>query len=97
MRDQYHIRRDYVYDRLVQMGFEVERPNGAFYMFPSIHKFGLDSSSFAYRLLEEQRVAVVPGNAFTPYGEGYIRLSYACSMSVLESAMDRLETFVAPL
>jgi aminotransferase len=97
MRDQYQLRRDYVYNRLLQMGFVVARPDGAFYMFPSIRKFGLDSSTFAYRLLEEQRVAVVPGNAFTSYGEGYIRLSYACSMSVLERAMDRLETFVASL
>jgi aminotransferase len=97
MRDQYQLRRDYVYNRLLQMGFEVVRPDGAFYMFPSIRKFGLDSSTFAYRLLEEQRIAVVPGNAFTSYGEGYIRLSYACSMSIIETAMDRVETFVASL
>jgi aminotransferase len=94
MREQYQVRRDYVYDRLIQMGFDVVKPEGAFYIFPSIRQFGLDSTSFAYRLLDEQRVAVVPGNAFTSYGEGFIRISYASSMDTLQTALDRIETFI---
>ena len=97
MREAYARRRDYAYARLVAAGFDVDKPEGAFYIFPSVRKFGLDSTSFAYRLLEEQRVAVVPGSAFTPYGEGYVRLSYACSMETLAAALDRIETFAASL
>ncbi|HZG75254.1 MAG TPA: aminotransferase class I/II-fold pyridoxal phosphate-dependent enzyme, partial [Paenibacillus sp.] len=97
MREAYVRRRDYAYARLVAAGFDVAKPEGAFYIFPSVRKFGLDSTSFAYRLLEEHRVAVVPGNAFTPFGEGFVRLSYACSMVTLAAALDRIETFAASL
>jgi len=97
MREAYVRRRDYAYARLVAAGFDVAKPEGAFYIFPSVRKFGLDSTSFAYRLLEEHRVAVVPGNAFTPFGEGFVRLSYACSMETLAAALDRIETFAASL
>ncbi|CEH31649.1 aromatic amino acid aminotransferase [Aneurinibacillus migulanus] len=94
MKDAYDKRRAYVYERLTKMGFEVVKPDGAFYIFPSIKKFGLSSFDFALRLLEEQRVAVVPGDAFSSYGEGYIRISYAYAMNVLEEGFDRLETFL---
>jgi aminotransferase len=97
MREQYKARRDYAYDRLVRAGFEVTRPEGAFYLFPSVRKFGLDSTTFAYRLLDEQHVAVVPGPAFTALGEGYVRLSYACSMDTLSAALDRIESFVSSI
>jgi aminotransferase len=97
MKVEYDKRRTYVYDRLVTMGFEVVKPNGAFYIFPSIEKFGLSSFTFASRLLEEQRVAVVPGDAFSSYGEGYIRISYAYAMDVLEEGLNRLEAFLASL
>jgi len=97
MREAYVSRRDYAYERLVAAGFDVAKPEGAFYIFPSIRRFGLDSTSFAYRLLEERLVAVVPGNAFTSYGEGYVRLSYACSMDTLSAALDRIEAFAASL
>jgi len=97
MREAYVARRDYAYARLVAAGFDVAKPEGAFYIFPSVRKFGLDSTAFAYRLLEEQRVAVVPGNAFTPFGEGYVRLSYACSMETLAAALDRIEAFAGSL
>ncbi|TLS50424.1 aminotransferase A [Paenibacillus antri] len=93
MREAYVARRDYAYARLVAASFDVAKPEGAFYIFPSVRKFGLDSTSFAYRLLDEQRVAVVPGSAFTPLGEGYVRLSYACSMETLAAALDRIERF----
>lgn len=97
MRNAYEVRRDYVYDRLLAMGFELEKPNGAFYLFPSIVKFGLSSQDFTMRLLQEEHVAVVPGDAFTSYGEGYIRISYAYSQEVLEESLDRLERFVNKL
>ncbi|WP_282941547.1 aminotransferase A [Paenibacillus sp. RC67] len=97
MKKAYIERRDFVYDRLVQMGFELDKPEGAFYLFPSIERFKMTSMDFTMKLLEEQRVAVVPGDAFSIYGEGYIRISYAYGMEVLEKAMDRLETFVKNL
>ncbi|MCY9693758.1 aminotransferase A [Paenibacillus alginolyticus] len=97
MRNAYEVRRDYVYDRLLAMGFELEKPNGAFYLFPSIAKFGLSSQDFTMRLLHEEHVAVVPGDAFTSYGEGYIRISYAYSQEVLVESLDRLERFVSKL
>jgi len=89
-------RRDYVYDRLVGMGLEVEKPEGAFYIFPSIRTLGgkpLSISSFdlAMRLAENQHLGVVPGSGFSEYGEGYIRISYAASMDTLKEGMDRLE------
>ncbi|MDR6551400.1 aminotransferase [Paenibacillus qinlingensis] len=97
MREAYAARRDYVYDRLIAMGFELEKPDGAFYLFPSITKFGLSSQEFAMRLLQEEHVAVVPGDAFTSYGEGYIRISYAYAQEVLEQSLDRLQRFVSKL
>lgn len=94
MNEEYIKRRDFVYTRLLEMGLEVVKPNGAFYIFPSIKKYGMDSYSFAMKLLAEGGVAAVPGSAFTPYGEGYLRISYAYAMPVLAEGMDRLETFL---
>jgi aminotransferase len=79
------------------MGFDVVKPEGAFYIFPSIKKFGMTSFDFATKLLDEQRLAVVPGSAFSEYGEGYVRISYAYSMEQLEQALDRLGKFVQSL
>lgn len=97
MNKAYIERRDFVYKRLREMGIDVVMPTGAFYIFPSIEKFGLPSYEFAIRLLKEGGVAAVPGSAFTEYGEGFLRISYAYSMSVLEEGMKRLEKFVASL
>ncbi|WNQ13535.1 aminotransferase A [Paenibacillus aurantius] len=97
MKDEYRERRDYVYDRLTAMGIKVEKPEGAFYIFPSIRQFGLNSMDFTLKLLEEERVAVVPGDAFSPLGEGYIRISYAYSMERLRQALDRMDKFVSKL
>lgn len=97
MKREYAKRRDYVCERLAAAGFEFVMPDGAFYVFPSIRRFGLSSQSFTMRLLEEKRVAVVPGDAFSALGEGYIRLSYAYAMPVLEQAMERLADFAASL
>jgi len=97
MRAAYQERRDYVYQRLQAMGLATERPEGAFYLFPSISGMGRTSHEFAVQLLESTRVAVVPGDAFSSYGEGYVRISYAYGMDVLREAMDRMEQFMKEL
>lgn len=97
MKTQYQERMNYVYDRLVNMGLEVVKPDGAFYLFPSIQKFNIKSFDFALKLVEEAGVAVVPGSAFSELGEGYVRLSYAYDMQTLEKAMDRMERFLNSL
>ncbi|AST91497.1 MULTISPECIES: aminotransferase A [Sutcliffiella] len=97
MNETYKQRMEYVYNRLQAMGIESVKPNGAFYIFPSIEQFGLSSFDFAVKLLEEAKVAVVPGSAFSTCGEGYIRLSYACDMETLIKAMDRLEQLTLSL
>ncbi|MCP3743750.1 MULTISPECIES: aminotransferase A [unclassified Paenibacillus] len=97
MREEYRKRRDYVHGRLTDMGIPLEKPEGAFYLFPSIAHFGLSSMDFTLKLLEEHGVAVVPGDAFSSYGEGYIRLSYAYGQDVLEQGLDKIERFVKGL
>ncbi|WP_246943992.1 aminotransferase A [Bacillus pinisoli] len=97
MCKQYQERMEYVYNRLLHMGIETIKPTGAFYFFPSIKKFGLTSFDFALQMVKEARVAVVPGDAFSEFGEGYVRLSYAYSMDVLKEALDRMETFISRL
>ncbi|WCN37269.1 aminotransferase A [Aneurinibacillus uraniidurans] len=97
MKEEYDKRRRYVCERLTKMGLVPVVPTGAFYVFPSIREFGLPSFEFASRLLEEKRVAAVPGDAFSSYGEGYIRISYAYALDVLEEGLNRLEAFVNEL
>lgn len=97
MREEYIKRRDYAYTRLLQMGLEVTKPKGAFYIFPSIVRTGLKSFEFAKRLLETHNVAVIPGEAFSSYGDNYIRISFACSMEILEKGLDELENFLHSL
>ena len=94
MNKEYIKRRDLVYNRLIFMGLETVKPNGAFYIFPSIKEFNMSSEQFALTLLKEADIAVVPGSAFTPLGEGYIRISYAYAYDQLEIAMNRLENWV---
>lgn len=94
MKNEFKSRRDYVYSRLIDMGFEVNIPKGAFYIFPSIKNFSMESEEFCDKLLSEAKVAVVPGNAFGKGGEGYIRISYAYSMKELEEAMNKMEKFI---
>ncbi|MFC3419067.1 aminotransferase class I/II-fold pyridoxal phosphate-dependent enzyme [Salinicoccus hispanicus] len=94
MNASYIERRDYIYRRLIDMGLEVSRPTGAFYIFPSIRKYEDDSFKFATDLLESVQLAVVPGRSFSGYGEGHIRLSFACSMEELTEAADRLEKYI---
>ena len=94
MKQEYMERLNYVYQRLTAMNIEVVKPNGAFYLFPSIEKFSQSSFEFAMTLVKEAGVAVVPGSAFSDYGEGYVRLSYAYSMDTLKKGLDRLEQFL---
>jgi len=95
MVEQYDQRRRLVVSRLREMGLDCFEPRGAFYVFPSITATGLTSEEFASRLLQEERVAVVPGGAFGPSGEGFIRCSYAASLQELTEALNRMERFVA--
>ena len=80
--------------RLREMGMECFEPYGAFYVFPSIKRFGMSSDEFATRLLREEKVAIVPGTAFGACGEGYMRISYAYSLQDLKKALERMERFV---
>ncbi|QUR95082.1 pyridoxal phosphate-dependent aminotransferase [Macrococcoides canis] len=94
MNKAYKERRDYLYDKLTQMGLPVEKPQGAFYIFPDISAYNSDSYQFATDLLESERLAVVPGSAFSKYGEGHIRLSFASAMEEIKEACVRLERFL---
>ena len=97
MRDAYDERRRFLVYHLRKMGLDCFEPYGAFYVFPSIRKFGLSSEEFAEKLLKEEKVAVVPGNAFGASGEGFIRISYAYSLDNLKKAMERRERFIKSL
>ncbi|MEG0295473.1 MAG: aminotransferase class I/II-fold pyridoxal phosphate-dependent enzyme [Clostridium sp.] len=97
MKSEFKVRRDYVVDRLNNMGLEVVEPKGAFYVFPSIKKFNLTSDEFCEKLLYEYKVAMVPGTAFGAGGEGYIRLSYCYSIKDIEIALDKLEEMIISL
>ena len=97
MREAYDQRRRYLVKALRDMGFDCYEPQGAFYVFPSIKKFGMTSDEFALKLLEEEKVAVVPGTAFGDCGEGYLRISYAYSLEKLKTAIGRLGHFVEKL
>ena len=90
-------RRRKLMSRLSEIGLPYVRPRGAFYIFPSIKKFGLTSSQFADFLFQKARVAVVPGDAFGPGGEGYVRISYCASVEEIEEGMDRARSALAQL
>lgn len=94
MRNEYDRRRRFMLSKLRGMGLKVFEPYGAFYIFPNIAEFGLTSDEFATRFLTEEKVAVVPGTAFGDCGEGFLRMSYASSLSNLKTAMERLEQFI---
>jgi aminotransferase len=94
MRREYNRRRELIVSGLNKLGLETVEPHGAFYAFPSIGVTGMDEESFARKLLEEERVAVVPGTAFGPGGEGYVRCSYATAYEKIEEALRRLERFI---
>lgn len=97
MREEYNGRRRYLVKRLRDMGLSCFEPYGAFYAFPCIKKFNMSSDEFATRMLQEEKVVVVPGTAFGDCGEGFLRISYAYSLHKLKEALDRMEGFVEKL
>lgn len=97
MRRAYDGRRRYLLHAFQEMGLPCLEPKGAFYVFPSIQRFGLSSDEFAERLLREERLAVVPGTAFGACGEGFLRISYAYSLEDLKKALERLRRFITKL
>ncbi len=97
MRAEYDRRRRLIVDGLNAMGLTTREPHGAFYAFAEVRATGLDDETFAWRLLEEEEVAVVPGSAFGPGGEGYIRCSYATAYEKIEEAIERMARFVQRL
>ena len=94
MRDEYNRRRRYIVAGLRDLGLKCFMPEGAFYAFPNISRFGMTSDEFCSRLLEEAGVAIVPGTAFGQCGEGYARISYAYSIEHISQALARMEEFI---
>lgn len=97
MREEYDKRRRYLMQAFQNMGLECFEPFGAFYVFPSIKRFGITSEEFASGLLKQEKVAVVPGTAFGQSGEGYLRISYAYSLGNLKLALSRIENYIKTL
>ncbi len=94
MVKEYNRRRKLIYNGFVKMGLPCFEPKGAFYIFPDISPTGLTSEEFAEQLLEEEHVALVPGNAFGASGEGHIRCSYATAIDKISEALVRINRFV---
>ncbi len=94
MREQYRLRRNFIVKSFNELGLKCHLPVGSFYSFPDIRSTGLSSREFSVQLLEQHRVAVVPGNAFGPGGEGHIRASFCAPMPDLEKAVERIAKFV---
>lgn len=97
MREEYDRRRRYLVENLNRIGLSCFEPKGAFYVFPDIRSTGLSSDEFCERFLREQRVAVIPGSAFGPGGEGFVRACYAASMKDIAEAVRRMEIFLKHL
>ena len=95
MVKEYNVRRRYLVEAFNRMGLTCFEPEGAFYVFPCIKSTGLTSEEFCSKLLEQQKVAVVPGNAFGESGEGFVRISYAYSLKHLMEAVKRIEAFIS--
>ncbi len=94
MNETYNQRRRFILSRFKEMGLDCFEPEGAFYLFPSIKKFNMTSEEFSLKLLNEEKVVVVPGTAFGECGEGFLRISYAYSLDDLKVALNRLEKFI---
>lgn len=97
MKSKFMERRDYVFNSLKSLGFKVNLPKGAFYIFPSIKKFGMNSNDFCEKLLKEGGVAIVPGSAFGSGGEDHVRISYAYSMEELKLSLSKIEKWLHTL
>ena len=94
MRDEYDRRRKLIVGGLNQLGLPTFEPHGAFYAFPNVAVTGMDDETFAQKLLDEERVAVVPGRSFGAGGEGFVRCSYATAYEKIEEALRRMENFM---
>lgn len=97
MREEYDGRRRFLLEGFRRLGLSCFEPRGAFYMFPCIRSTGLSSDEFCERFLRQEKVAVIPGSAFGPGGEGFVRSCYAASMHELSTALERLEHFLSTL
>jgi aminotransferase len=97
MRKEYELRRNFIVRSLNDLGLETFKPLGAFYVFPKIASTGLSSREFSLQLLEKKKVACVPGTAFGPSGEGFMRCSYATSLEQIKEAVERIGEFVGEL
>ncbi len=97
MREQYKLRRNFIVNSYNEMGLPCHLPRGSFYAFPCIKSTGLTSKEFATKLVEQEKVACVPGSAFGPSGEGYLRCCFATSMEQIQEAVDRTARFVKRL
>jgi aminotransferase len=95
MREHYKLRRNFIVKAFNDMGLPCHLPRGSFYAFPCIRSTGLSSKDFAFRLLQEEKVACVPGGAFGPSGEGYLRCCFATAIDQIQVAADRIARFVA--
>jgi aminotransferase len=94
MVSEYNRRRRLMVDGFNRLGLKTFEPRGAFYAFPSVAASGMDDETFCQKLLEEERVAVVPGNSFGPGGEGFVRACYATAYEKIEEALHRMEKFM---
>lgn len=97
MRNEYEMRRNYIVGAFNEIGLECFKPRGAFYVFPKISSTGLSSKEFSLKLLQEKKVAVVPGTAFGVSGEGHVRCSYATALGQIKIAMERIGEFCGEL
>jgi aminotransferase len=97
MRNEYEHRRNLIVSRFNDLGLPCFKPVGAFYVFPDVRASGLSSRDFCVRLLQEKKVACVPGGAFGPSGEGFVRACYATSLEQIKTAMDRIEGFLGEI
>jgi aminotransferase len=93
MRREYERRRNFITQALNDMGLECRKPKGSFYVFPKVDSTGLTCRDFSLRLLQEKKVAVVPGTAFGPSGEGHVRCSFATGLDEIKIAMERMAEF----
>jgi aminotransferase len=94
MREQYRVRRNYIVNAFNAMGLPCHLPRGSFYAFPCIRGTGLGSREFARKLLEREKVACVPGSAFGPSGEGYLRCCFATALDQIQLAVERMKRFL---
>ncbi len=97
MRSEYQRRRNFLHNSFLEMGLPCAKPAGAFYAFPSVGHLGLSAKEFSLKLLDEEKVAMVPGTAFGRCGEGFVRAAYATGMDDLKEAMVRLQRFIKRL